>query len=85
MPHETPFPAVSDTENAKTNPNPNSKAPPHPELEHKMTSTEKENGQGTPAGPSFVKVPIPEHIHDVHAKTFYKIGQFLVDLSITFR
>lgn len=41
-----------------------------------MVATEKENNY-IPLGSKNSNAPIPEHIYDVIAKTFYKLGQFL--------
>lgn len=48
-----------------------------------MAVIEKENNH-IPFGSTNSKAPIPEHIYDVNAKTFYKLGQFLGKVNILF-
>ena len=76
MPHEYPNSAVPngvirDSNSSGLSAHNNKKRAPQ-----KMATTEKENDRA-PFGSADVKASIPEHIHDVNAKTFYKLGQFL--------
>lgn len=83
MPHEIPNQAASGAANLnskipveKNNPLNNKRG-----AEKIMTATDKENNaRGTSS--SIPKVPIPEHIHDTGAKTFYKLGEFLGKVRI---
>jgi hypothetical protein len=43
----------------------------------RMVANEKENSRIGTSSSGTPKTPIPEHIHDTNAKTFYKLGQFL--------
>ena len=76
MPHEYPNPAAS---NALIKESSHSLHTAHNNKERTPTimgPTEKENDR-VPLGNANLKVPIPDHIHDVNAKTFYKLGEFL--------
>lgn len=81
MPHEYPNTAASNAIIKENNPNEfpaqNNKVRTTP----RMGTTEKENGH-VPLGNANVKVSIPDHIHDINAKTFYKLGQFLGKVSV---
>lgn len=73
MPHEYPKMAVSGAQNL----NDAAENVPYtsaPKEKARMVANEKESSKSSGGNP---KVPIPEHIHDSNAKTFYKLGQFL--------
>lgn len=81
MPHEYPNPVASNAIIRENNP---SEVPAQNNKERTppiMGNTEKENGL-VPLGNVNVKVSIPDHIHDVNAKTFYKLGQFLGKVNV---
>lgn len=78
MPHENPNLAA--TEPANLNSRRTSGAKDYladkKESDKIMAATNKENNVRV-TSTSIPKVSIPEHIHDVSAKTFYKLGIFL--------
>lgn len=81
MPHEYPNLAATNAIIQGNSPN---EFPPQNNKERtppRMGNTEKENGR-VPLGNANVKVSIPEHIHDVNAKTFYTLGQFLGKVNV---
>lgn len=82
MPHEYPKMTGSGTQNFKDateNATPCSSAPKE---KARMVANEKENSRGGTSSENS-KAPIPEHIHDINAKTFYKLGQFLGKVKST--
>lgn len=77
MPHEYPKMAVSGEQNlndATGNDAPNAI---FPKINVRMATNEKDNSRAGTSSCDNPKTPIPEHIHDSTAKTFYKLGQFL--------
>lgn len=77
MPHENPFIATSGAGSVKSRINTEITPCENKNREQqRMPTSEKVNNRGS-TDSSNSKVPIPEHIHDVNAKTFYKLGQFL--------
>lgn len=77
MPHEIPFMATSAAVSFKSQINTETAPCDNKSREQqRMPTSEKANNRSV-TDSSNPKVPIPEHIHDVNAKTFYKLGQFL--------
>lgn len=76
MPHEYPKLVVSDAPNLHSNnivdSGPYSSVT---KTRTKMAAPGKENS--TVDGGANLKAPIPEHIHDSNANSFYKLGRFL--------
>lgn len=76
MPHEYPKMVVSGAQHL----NDAAKNVPYhraPREKVRMAPAEKENSRVGGSSSANSKTPIPEHIHDSNAKTFYKLGQFL--------
>lgn len=83
MPHEYPNSAAFNAGTRENNPSEFPAQNNKERVPQRMAATEKENGR-VPLGSANVKASIPEHIHDVNAKTFYKLGQFLGKVKYMF-
>lgn len=78
MPHENPFMAPSSSGIIKPKTNFEASLSENINKEQRrMPVVEKVKNVRSVTDTSGSKVPIPEHIHDANAKTFYKLGQFL--------